>query len=485
VLSNAATFIKSDSKGFIEPMVVSILYILFFTIYFGNMYFQSDVKNGLTKLELQNRKSIYKIFFYRSLTLLLMGMSGILVLQIPVLLISLCQSNLIKIFTVGFITSIVASIIVFALTLSLTIMFASMTSSTFSSIPTLIFNIAFLISPFLGSISVQYQGEAINYLDDKFTAASFTEINNDHLKSALLISNGDYDDNDIRRINKLEFNDERVFYRDAGDEYLANENVLDFEKVNFINFMQPLGQLMDSLADEETSNTVRLESNLISGHNEINFDVLEKVLTENKGAVLESDFAKNLDVKNISDIIAVLKVMDQFHKDIYLKNNKLIFGYFGAQYPSYGCDSDYSFEKYVNTIFFESSYLLKFGEIFYGNSKDEPSLYSISNLARIDVANLKSSYWKSPFIWANDFYNGMINDSNYYFYLSAGWGPFFGNAVEIRKISNETVPYTFQKYEVVGQTKITNYGFEAGLFIFLTAASYFPTIIIFKKRILV
>jgi hypothetical protein len=154
-----------------------------------------------------------------------------------------------------------------------------------------------LISPFLGSISVQYQGEAINYLDDKFTAASFTEINNDHLKSALLISNGDYDDNDIRRINKLEFNDERVFYCDAGDEYLANENVLDFEKVNFINFMQPLGQLMDSLADEETSNTVRLESNLISGHNEINFDVLEKVLTENKGAVLESDFAKNLDVK--------------------------------------------------------------------------------------------------------------------------------------------------------------------------------------------
>jgi hypothetical protein len=245
VLSNAATFIKSDSKGFIEPMVVSILYILFFTIYFGNMYFQSDVKNGLTKLELQNRKSIYKIFFYRSLTLLLMSVSGILVLQIPVLLISLCQSNLIKIFTVGFITSIVASIIVFALTLSLTIMFASMTSSTFSSIPTLIFNIAFLISPFLGSISVQYQGEAINYLDDKFTAASFTEINNDHLKSALLISNGDYDDNDIRRINKLEFNDERVFYRDAGDEYLANENVLDFEKVNFINFMQPLGQLMD------------------------------------------------------------------------------------------------------------------------------------------------------------------------------------------------------------------------------------------------
>jgi hypothetical protein len=228
-----------------------------------------------------------------------------------------------------------------------------------------------------------------------------------------------------------------------------------------------------------------LESNLISGHNEINFDVLEKVLTENKGAVLESDFAKNLDVKNISDIIAVLKVMDQFHKDIYLKNNKLIFGYFGAQYPSYGYDSDYSFERYVNTIFFESSYLLKFGEIFYGNSKDEPSLYSISNLARIDVANLKSSYWKSPFIWANDFYNGMINDSNYYFYLSAGWGPFFGNAVEIKKISNETVPYTFQKYEVVGQTKITNYGFEAGLFIFLTAASYFPTIIIFKKRILV
>jgi hypothetical protein len=203
-----------------------------------------------------------------------------------------------------------------------------------------------LISPFLGSISVQYQGEAINYLDDKFTAASFTEINNDHLKSALLISNGDYDDNDIRRINKLEFNDERVFYRDAGDEYLANENVLDFEKVNFINFMQPLGQLMDSLADEETSNTVRLESNLISGHNEINFDVLEKVLTENKGAVLESDFAKNLDVKNISDIIAVLKVMDQFHKDIYLKNNKLIFGYFGAQYPSYGYDSDYSFIQF-------------------------------------------------------------------------------------------------------------------------------------------
>jgi hypothetical protein len=286
------------------------------------MYFQSDVKNGLTKLELQNRKSIYKIFFYRSLTLLLMGMSGILVLQIPVLLISLCQSNLIKIFTVGFITSIVASIIVFALTLSLTIMFASMTSSTFSSIPTLIFNIAFLISPFLGSISVQYQGEAINYLDDKFTAASFTEINNDHLKSALLISNGDYDDNDIRRINKLEFNDERVFYRDAGDEYLANENVLDFEKVNFINFMQPLGQLMDSLADEETSNTVRLESNLISGHNEINFDVLEKVLTENKGAVLESDFAKNLDVKNISDIIAVLKVMD--HEKLSANRNFVV-----------------------------------------------------------------------------------------------------------------------------------------------------------------
>jgi ABC-2 type transport system ATP-binding protein len=257
-----------------------------------------------------------------------------------------------------------------------------------------------LISPFLGSISVQYQGEAINYLDDKFTAASFTEINNDHLKSALLISNGDYDDNDIRRINKLEFNDERVFYRDAGDEYLANENVLDFEKVNFINFMQPLGQLMDSLADEETSDTAQLESNLISGHNEINFDVLEKVLTENKVAVLKCDFAKNLNVKNISDIIAVLKVMDQFHKDIYLKNNKLIFGYFGAQYPSYGYDSNYSFERYVNTIFFESSYLLKFGEIFYGNSKDEPSLYSISNLARIDVANLKSSYWKSPFIWA-------------------------------------------------------------------------------------
>ncbi len=117
------------------------------------------------------------------------------------------------------------------------------------------------------------------------------------MKSALLISNGDYDDNDIRRINKLEFNDERVFYRDAGDEYLANENVLDFEKVNFINFMQPLGQLMDSLADEETSDTAQLESNLISGHNEINFDVLEKVLTEKREPFLKVILQKILMLK--------------------------------------------------------------------------------------------------------------------------------------------------------------------------------------------
>jgi hypothetical protein len=145
----------------IEPVVVSLIYLIFYVIFFGNMFFNSDAKIGLINMELQNKKSISQIFFVRSVVLLLMGVVFSLLIHIYTIIFAYGVPILRTQFLPGFFGSLFSGII-----LLLFLCFITFMANTFTSV--IVFGVGVLlgVSPFLAMAEKDFLSEAQTCLAD-------------------------------------------------------------------------------------------------------------------------------------------------------------------------------------------------------------------------------------------------------------------------------------------------------------------------------
>jgi hypothetical protein len=477
----------------IEPVVVSLIYLIFYVIFFGNMFFNSDAKIGLINMELQNKKSISQIFFVRSVVLLLMGVVFSLLIHIYTIIFAYGVPILRTQFLPGFFGSLFSGII-----LLLFLCFITFMANTFTSV--IVFGVGVLlgVSPFLAMAEKAFLSEAQTCLADVETLDWFQQMEQSGLSR--LITYRDTYSNERYSGGNQERNYANIFWRDYDniDDYINYNDeweqhfVTDFEKNAYFDFFQPFGTLLDTLVATTGKTPLAYQAQFNGYLQKWDLTPFYNDLQQHADVVANSALYHNMQVKNITQFTTNLTMMVSYLKEFYYDHSRSYLanpGNYKTLYGDFAFVNDrtkYALDRLFDMAYFYASYLLKNGTVLFADTLTARMISIHQYQYSVNVADVKKNYWTEPGIWAFDFQYGLAWNSAYYYQTARSWGGYNAKVYTIERDEewqkNHADDYAFNEYKITGITRITNYGFEFGITLFCIIALYGGAYLAFRRR---